>query len=89
VTLRKKNINIFLEKLIIFIIPNLNKQIKINYDNNNILNFQIKNILNFFELRKEFLKFKEIPVIDISIHTNTKNNKELFSLLNSLFIIKK
>lgn len=89
VTLRKKNIYIFLEKLIIFIIPNLNKRIKFNLENKNILNFQIKNILSFFELRREFLKFKDIPAIDISIHTNSKNNKELFILLNSLFIIKK
>ena len=89
VTLRKKNIYIFLEKLIIFVIPNLNKKIKINTENTNILNFQIKNILNFFELRKEFLKFRDIPVIDVSIHTNTTNNKDLFTLLNSLFIIKK
>jgi len=89
VTLRKKNIFIFLEKLIIFIIPNLNNNIKFNFENKNILNFQIKNILNFFELRREFLKFKEIPSIDVSIHTNSKNNKELFNLLNYLFIIKK
>lgn len=89
VTLRKKNINIFLEKLIIFIIPNLNKKITINPDNINILNFQIKNILNFFELRKEFLKFRDTPVIDVSIHSNTTNNKDLFILLNSLFIVKK
>lgn len=89
ITLRKKNINIFLEKIVIFIIPYLNKKIKFNIENQNILNFQIKNILNFFELRREFLKFREIPFIDISIHTNSRNNQELFLLLNSLFIIKK
>lgn len=89
VTLRKNNIYVFLEKLILFVIPTLNKKIKFNEENKNILNFQIKNILNFFELRREFLKFKEIPPIDVSIHTNAKNNYELFALLNSLFIIKK
>jgi len=88
VTLRKKNIYIFLEKLLIFILPNINK-INFNLKNKNILNFKIKNVLNFFELKTEFLKFKEIPPIDISIHTNSKNNDQLFSLLNSFFIIKK
>ena len=89
VTLRKKNIYVFLEKLIIFILPQINNNIKFNFKNKNILSFQIKNILNFFELRREFLKFKDIPSIDVSIHTNAKNNKELLFLLNSLFIIKK
>ena len=87
VTLRKKNINIFIEKLLIFILPDIDK---INFDikNKNILNFQIKNILNFFELKTEFLRFRDIPPIDVSIHTNSKNNNELFLLLNSLFLIK-
>ena len=85
ITLRKKNIFIFLEKILIFILPNL-KKIKINLKNKNILNFQIKNILYFFELKNEFLKFKDIPSIDVSMHTNVRNNNELFLLLNSLFI---
>jgi hypothetical protein len=67
----------------------MNKKIKLNLQNKNILSFQIKNILNFFELRREFLKFKDIPNIDVSIHTNINNNQELFIFLNSLFIIKK
>nr|YP_010395037.1 ribosomal protein L5 [Phytopythium vexans]YP_010395055.1 ribosomal protein L5 [Phytopythium vexans]DAZ89474.1 TPA_asm: ribosomal protein L5 [Phytopythium vexans]DAZ89492.1 TPA_asm: ribosomal protein L5 [Phytopythium vexans] len=87
ITLRKKNINIFLEKLLIFILPNTN-EIKLNIKNNNILNFQINNILNFFELETEFLKFRDIPPIDVSIHTNSKKNNELLILLNSLFFIK-
>lgn len=88
ITLRKKNIYFFLEKLLIFILPNLNN-IKFNLTNKNILNFQISNILYFFELKTEFLKFKNIPPIDVSIHTNVRTNKELFLLLNSLFLIKK
>jgi len=89
ITLRKKKIDIFLEKFIIFILPNID-MINFNLKNKKILNFQIKNVLNFFELKAEFLKFKDIiPSIDISIHTNSKNNNELFLLLNSFFLIKK
>lgn len=88
VTLRKNNINIFLEKILIFILPNI-KKIKINQINKNILNFQIKDILNFFELKTEFIKFKNIPPIDVSIHTNSKNHQEFYNLLNSFYILKK
>ena len=88
ITLRKMNIYIFLEKILIFILPNF-KKLQINLKNKNILNFKINNILDFFELNTEFLKFKNIPPIDISIHTNVKTNYELFLLLNSLFIVKK
>lgn len=88
VTLKKQNIYFFLEKLIIFIIPVLTENIKFNLKNKNIFNFQIKNILDFFEFKREFFKFKDIPPIDISIHTNLKNNKELLIFLNYLFLIK-
>lgn len=87
-TLQKENLFLFLEKLIIFIIPFLKKNIKFNLNNKNILNFRIKNILDFLELKREFFKFKDIPPIDISIHTNSKNNQELLIFLNSLFLIK-
>lgn len=86
ITLRKKQINLFLEK---FLLAN-SKKLKIkNLNSSNIINFQIQNqyILNFFELKTEFLKFKNIPLIDVSIHTNTTTNQELFILLNSLFLI--
>nr|YP_010118014.1 ribosomal protein L5 [Phytophthora fallax]QPN54064.1 ribosomal protein L5 [Phytophthora fallax] len=88
ITLRKKNIFFFLEKLLIFVLPN-SENINFNLENKNILNFQISNILYFFELKTEFLKFRNIPSIDVSIHTNVKINQELFLLLNSIFIIKK
>ena len=85
ITLQKKNIFNFLEKILIFILPNLRE---INLKNKNIFNFQIKNILDFFELKTEFLRFKNIPPIDVSIHTNVYTPNELFLLLNLLFILK-
>ena len=59
-----------------------------NLKSKNVLDFKIKNILDFFELKTEFLKFTNIPPIDISIHTNVKNVNEFFLLLNSFFILK-
>ena len=82
ITLRKNNIFFFLEKVLIFILPNINK---IKIKNNTIVNFKINNILYFFEFKTEFLKFKNIPAIDFSIHTNTTNYNELLLLLNSFF----
>jgi len=87
VTLRKNNLYFFLEKLLIFILPNIN-DIYFNTKNKNILNFQIKNVLNFFELKTEFLKFKETPPIDVSIHTNSNYSNHFFLLLNYFYIIK-
>ena len=88
ITLRKIRIFNFLEKIIFFILPNENKII-FNSKNINILNFKINDSLNFFELKTEFFKFKDIPPIDISIHTNAKNKNELFLLLNELLLINK
>lgn len=88
ITLRKKNIFYLLEKILFFILPNL-RNIKLNLKNKSILNFQIQNIFDFLEFQTEFLKFKNIPPIDISIHTNVNNNNELFLLLNSIFLLKK
>ena len=93
ITLRKKNIYIFLEKLIIFVLPNIKdfKGIIINKKNINILNFKINNILNFFELEKEFLKFQNLPSIDINIHTTSSSFNNMYTLLNliNISLIKK
>jgi large subunit ribosomal protein L5 len=88
-TLRKQNIYFFLEKLIIFILPNIKefKGILVNKKTKNILNLKISNFLNFFELEKEFLKFQNLPHIDINLHTNNINSYNHFLiLLNQLNI---
>ena len=86
-TLRKNNIFSFLEKIIFYILPNL-KKIKFNMIKiNNIFNFKIKNLLNFFEFKNEFFQFKDLSFfsLNVSIQTNSKNNSHLFLLLNSFF----
>ena len=92
VTLRNKNIFVFLEKLIIFILPNIKdfNGIIINEKNLSILNFKINNILNFLELEKEFLKFQNLPHIDINIKTTSLSFNNMFILLNLFnFFLKK
>ena len=93
VTLQNKNMYIFLEKIIIFILPNIKdfKGININKKNLNILNFKINNILNFFELEKEFLKFQNLPSIDVNIKTTSTSFDNMYILLNlfNLFLIQK
>jgi large subunit ribosomal protein L5 len=88
VTLKKKIMYNFLEKLIFFILPNIKnfEGILISIKNINNLNFKIKNILNFFELEKEFLKFQKLPQIDITINTNNTYFNSLYIFLNQLNI---
>jgi large subunit ribosomal protein L5 len=85
VTLQKDNIYLFLEKFLIFILPNI-KNLQIN--SKNILNFQILNILDFFELKTEFLKFNKISSIDVSIHTNSKKNIDVLLLYNFFYFFQ-
>lgn len=87
-TLRKNNIYFFLEKLLIFILPNIKdfNGLLLNKNSKNILNFKISNILNFFELEKEFLKFQNIPNIDINLHSNNISYNYLLICLNQLNI---
>jgi ribosomal protein L5 len=86
-TLRKKNLYFFLEKLIIFILPEINN-INLNLEKNRI-NFKIVNILDFLEFKKEFFNFQNIPQIDVSIHINKNNSKILYLFLNYFFIKNK
>lgn len=81
ITLRKNNLIIFLEKIIIFILPELNNII-INKKGKNNINFKFSNILDFIEFKKEFIKCQNVPSINISIHTN--NNKLNFLLIDFL-----
>jgi ribosomal protein L5 len=78
--LYKKTLFFFLEKFILFILPEINK---IKLKKKNIINFKFNNILDFIEFKTEFIKFKNIPAINISLYTN--NNKNLKLLLNFFF----
>ena len=88
--LYRKNIYIFLEKILFFILPNIKKKKNYFLKNNNNFNFKIVNLLNFSEFKNELLKFKEIFNISLFVSINTDNckyNLDLYTLLNFFLIL--
>merc|ERR1711920_68568 len=69
VSLRKENLFNFLENYFLFIISKLKefKGISINKKNNNLISFQVSNILDFIEIENEFFKFRNVPSMDVTI----------------------
>lgn len=84
--LNKKNSYLFLENLILFILPNIKEfdGFSINNKIPNVLTFSINNLLDFLELQNEFLIYSKIPSILINIHLKSNNIQESKFLLNSL-----
>lgn len=92
VTLNKLKSHVFLENLILFVLPNINnfKGFSLNKKSPLELSFKINNILNFMELQNEFLHFSNIPPLNITIQTDSSNIEDTKILLNSFnFPIKK
>lgn len=87
-TLQKKQNIKLLEKLVFL---NLSQNVQLTLKHSNIINFQINNkiLLNMFELKTEFFNFQNLPVIDISLQTNTLNLNEFKLLLNLFFLTNK
>lgn len=83
IILKKKYIFFLIEKLIFNIFPKLKNFYGFKLKKN-ILSFKISNFLDFFEIKKEFLKFKNISIINFNIETNNKNLNETKLLLNHL-----
>lgn len=82
VTLRKKSMFSFLEKLVLFYFPKIKdfKGFQINQGN---FSFSVKNILNFFELSDEFSQFSQLPKLDVVLVLKNSNTKMTKVLLNS------
>ena len=79
----------FFLKLLIEIFPVLKdfKGINVNKNNNiKSLSFTIKELITFKELETHFYLFNNVPPLNITLVTNTKNKKELIFLLNSFKI---
>lgn len=89
IILEKKHMYHFFLKLLIEIFPVLKdfKGINVNKNNNiKSLSFTIKELITFKELETHFYLFNNVPPLNITLVTNTKNKKELIFLLNSFKI---
>lgn len=86
VTLRKQQMYNMLTKIIWMGIFNQNKEFVIN-EKQTCLNFNLSNYFDFIECEKEYLKWKNLPSINISIQFSLiKFPFELYSILNEMLI---
>ena len=88
VIIKKDEINTFLEKLLIEIVPNLKNfsGFKISTIAKNF-SFKIKNDTTILkEFKESYPLFTILPILDIQISTNTKKTEELLFIAKSLKI---
>lgn len=89
VVLRKSKMYLFLFKLLTNVFPSLKdfKGITVSKQLSNAsFSFTLKNLINFKELEKQFYLFSNLPPLNITFVTNTKNKNELLYLLKSFKI---
>ena len=79
VVLKKKHMYLFLEKLLMDIVP----QLQINKTTNSISFKLTKKKLKFSEISEHYDLLNIIPKLDITLVTNSKNYNELLFLLKS------
>jgi len=87
ISIRKTLMLNFITKLITDIFPRI-KQFNGFYTKNKNYNiktitFSLKNLLIFPELKNQYLYFKNLPILNITIVTNVTRNSELYFLLKS------
>lgn len=86
-TLQKHNLFNFLRKVVIEVFPKLknfngftpNRQIK-----KNAFSYEIHDTFSFYDLEKHYYCFNNLPKLDITIITTTRDKKELLFILKSL-----
>jgi len=88
VTLRKRNMYLFLSKLILSIFPGIKQfegvLFKKSITKSKSFSFFISDILIFKELESQYELFKNITKLDISIVINSRSLKELKMILTAL-----
>ena len=87
VTLQKKQMFNFLEKIFINIFPNIKNFTGIKLNKNidtKALSYQLCDTLHFDGLEEHYYSFNNLPNLNITILTNVKNKKELMFILKSI-----
>jgi len=87
IILQKKQLFNFLEKIFIFIFPNLKSfsGIKLNKNfNSKALTFKLLNIFNYNEFKDHYYLFNNLQNLNFIILTTSKSKKELIFILKSI-----
>lgn len=88
--LKKKDMYVFLTKLLVDIFPKLKNFYKISVNQSskfqNSISYNMKEIFNFVQLGNNYLFFENLSNLQITFVTNTKSKQELFFLFKSLKI---
>lgn len=86
ITLQKKQIFKFFEKIITEILPKLKNLKELKFTDKmkkNTFSYEIYDTFSFFELEQHYYIFNNIPKLNITLITNSKTNIEMLFLLKS------
>lgn len=87
VTLSKFNTFLFFSKMIIEVFPKLKNFSNFSNSKNlkiNIFSYKLKETFSFYELENHYYLFNNLPMLDVTIITNSKSKNEMIFLLKSL-----
>lgn len=90
VILKKKKMYEFLLKLLTEVYLSFKFFINLNLisKNKKSFSFTLKNLIHFKELKKQFYLFVKLSLLNITLITNAKTEKELLYLLHSFKLVK-
>lgn len=86
VTIQKKPMFNFLEKVLINVFPNIKNFTGIKFNKqitNKSFSYQLRDTFNFSELEEHYYLFNNLPSLNITIVTNSKTKGELMFVIKS------
>lgn len=87
VTLRKKQLFVFLERLLFYVLPQYKGSLKPVFRiTRKSVFFTLTNLFSFKEIEKEYENFQELPVLHVTFFLNSQKKEEIVSFLTALKI---